>query len=205
MEITEIKRIGKSEQYRIFVDDEFYCVLEAEIIVKHKIKIGHFNEDEFLGARQESEQISCFNDALKFVSKCLKTEKQVKDKLKEKGYMPDSIINATNKLVDYKYIDDKYYAECFIKSKCSQKGKMYLINSLSQKGISKDILNEVFENYESDSNDILILAKKYLRNKEMTNETKQRMYRHLISKGFSYSEVVKSCKSLFNGDEDDWN
>ena len=40
MIITQIKKIGKGERYSIFIDGNFSCVLEAEIIVKNQIKEG---------------------------------------------------------------------------------------------------------------------------------------------------------------------
>ena len=43
--VTDIKRVGKSEKYKIFVDGSFHCFLQAEIIVKHHIKIGTKIED----------------------------------------------------------------------------------------------------------------------------------------------------------------
>ena len=108
MIITNLVRYGKSELYKTFVDDEYVCNLEAEILVKEKIKIGtQLTENQFLDIREQSEKITCKNVAIKYVSKALKTKKQVIDYLKQKGYLSSSINYAIEILVGYGYIDDK--------------------------------------------------------------------------------------------------
>ena len=81
MEITDLVRKGKSEQYKTFVDGEYVCLLEAEVLVKYHIKIGTtISEELFEKVRKESEKLSCFNVGLSYVSKGLKTKKQLKAK-----------------------------------------------------------------------------------------------------------------------------
>ena len=48
MVITQIKKIGRGERYSIFIDGVFNCVLEAEIIVKNRLKSGMEIIDERL-------------------------------------------------------------------------------------------------------------------------------------------------------------
>lgn len=40
MQITEFKKIGKTNRYKIFVDSEFFAVLIDETIVKNELKIN---------------------------------------------------------------------------------------------------------------------------------------------------------------------
>ena len=204
MEITDLVRKGKSEQYKTFVDGEYVCLLEAEILVKHHIKTGtNLSQQQFEEIRKESEKLSCFNVGLSYVSKGLKTKKQAKDNLKQKGYLKSSIDFAIQKLVDYGYINDKYYAENFIKANSNKKGMIYLKKSLQTKGVSEEILREVFEDYEEDQDAIILLANKYIKNKQKDNSTKQKLYRHLLSKGFGFEECKKAINKVFGGD-DDW-
>ena len=203
IEITQLKRIGKSEKYRVFCFDEQLCLLQAETIVKHHIKTGSvFSDQQFEEIRKESENLSCFSDALSYVSKSLKTQKQVQDKLLEKGYMGQSIDEAINKLINYGYINDKYYAETFVKQNKDKKGVLYLKQALKTKGVSNSIMSEIFEEFETDKQDIIALAEKFLRGKEIDIFTKQKLYRHLMSKGFTF-EQVKSATATFFKDLDE--
>ena len=136
MEITELTRKGKSELYKTYVDGNYCCLLQAEIIVKNKIKVGSsFSQDDFLKIREESDELTCKTLGLDYISNGPKTRKQVFDHLKQKGYLPVSINKALDTLCSYGYISDKYYAEMFVKSKQEQKGKMYIKTALKQNSI----------------------------------------------------------------------
>ena len=48
MQITEIKQVGKTNKYKIYVDDEFFATLLDEDIVKNHLKSGLEIEEEKL-------------------------------------------------------------------------------------------------------------------------------------------------------------
>ena len=203
--ITDIVQRGKSELYKIYIDDVFCCLLEAEIIVKNKIKKGlDISENELLKLKEQSDYLTCKSQALNYVSKCLKTQKQVYDYLIKKGYLPECVNDAIKALVEYGYINDEYYAKCFIKSKQSGKGKKYFYSALIQKGIDKDIVNEVLSEYQDSSEDIEKIALKYIKNKSQVG-IKQKLFRYLLSKGFEYKDVVKVVDRVVKCDEVDGN
>ena len=198
MQITNLVRRGKSELYKTFVEDEYVCLLEAETIVKNKLKIGtSLSQTKFDEIRVESENLTCKNMAISYVSKCLKSRWQVFNYLKQKGFLPKSINDALDLLENYGYINDKYYAEAFVKSKQNTKGVMYLKSALRQKGVKDSVINEVLSEYEPDQEDIVNLAKKYLKNKPLDEKIKQKLYRHLLSKGFTYEQVNGALSKLY--------
>ena len=50
--------------------------------------------------------------------------------------------------------------------------------------------------YQIDDEDVINLAQKYLKNKPQDEKTKQKLYRHLLSKGFTYEQVNKALSKL---------
>ena len=203
MKITEMTRRGKSEVYKLFVDDDFYCLLTAEVIVKNKIKIGQYiDEEELSQIKKQSDVLLSREMALKFVEKCLKTQKQVYDNLKQKGIDEDAINDAIEFLKKYGYIDDEYYARQYVLSK-KQYGKNYLKQKLFAKGINKDIISRVLDDHEIDENALNNIVEKYIKNKSNDEKTKQKAYRYILSKGYSFDEAKKAVNSVF-GERDDW-
>ena len=203
MKITDMTRRGKSEVYKIFVDDDFYCLLTAEVIVKNKLKIGQdIDETEFSQIKKQSDALLSREMALKFVEKCLKTQKQVYDNLKQKGIDDDAINDAIEFLKKYGYIDDEYYAKQYVSSK-KQYGKNYLKQKLFAKGIKKDIISRVLNDHEIDEDTLYNIVEKYIKNKTIDEKTKQKTYRYILSKGYTFDEAKNAVNKVF-GDSDDW-
>jgi len=193
LEVTEIKRRGKSEAYYLYIDGELFDTVMLEIIYKHKIKQGmQITKEQLDIIKEENDKLTCFNKALAYVSSRLKTEKQMRDYLKKHNYCNSAIDLAINKLKDYGYINDEYYAKTFSEINSKSKGKLFLKRELFLKGVSADIIEETV--CDIDGEDACFnIASKWLRGKKLPLEQKdmQKLYRFLISRGFEY-ELVKS-------------
>lgn len=204
MNITKMEQKGKSEVYKIFVDDAFYCYLSAETIVKNKLKTGqHVEEDYLLNLKKQSDKLLSRELALRYVEKGLKTEKQVRDNLLKKGMDEDAILDAIDFLKRYNYVNDTYYAQQYILSKKSN-GKNYLRQALLLKGIEKGIIDDVLESYETDEEKLFELTLKFIKNKPKDEKLKQKAYRHILSKGYTFDEAKKAVEKVL-GENDDWN
>jgi len=209
MTITEIKKQKKGSRYSIFLDGEYAFSLQDEIIVKNKLKLG----DE-LGSKRVEElklqdgDLTAFDKALSILEKTMKTEKGVRDYLKEKEYLKPTIDNVVEKLKEYGYLDDGVYVENYIRTYTHSKGKKKIKYELLTKGIKESIINEKLENID-DENEIencKALAKKYLKNKELDLKTKQKLYTHLSTKGYDFSVIKSVSENIFKGEEDEgWN
>ena len=205
MIITDLARRGESELYKVYVDDEFVCLMQAETIVKNKLKKGQeIDKQTFDNVFNQSQILTCKNQAINYVAKCLKTQKQVEIYLKQKGYTDVAIKNAVTLLLDYGYLNDKYYAECFVKSKQNTKGINYIKNALKQKGINANIIDDVTKDYKANEEELLKIAEKYLKNKKMDQNIKQKLFRHLIGKGFNFDEINKTINKVLKGVYNDW-
>ena len=126
-EITEIKKVGKGDRYKLFLDQEFVGVYEAEILARYCLKTGEkYDEDFFKNLEIENGDYACFNRGLSALEKSMKSEKMLKNYLKEKLYPSICINKAVEKLKSYGYIDDDAFAENYISSYISSKSKRKL-------------------------------------------------------------------------------
>ena len=190
--ITEIKKIGKGERYYLYLDDEFFGIYEAEILAKKGLKTGQsFNEKFFEELQIENGNFACFNRGLKVLEKSMKTEKMLCDYLKQKGYPLQCIENAVQKIKDYGFINDESYCENYVQTYQNSKSKRKMKYDLLAKGIDEETITNELEKIddEEEREKCLFLAKKYMKNKEFDLKTKQKLYNHLISKGFDFSDI----------------
>ena len=90
--------------------------MHSDIIVKNNIKLGLINDNYFFESVNESAEIIAFNLCVKYISSKLKTERQIKDYLYKHEYHKNIVDAVVEKLKNYKIIDDKMYAETYIRS-----------------------------------------------------------------------------------------
>ncbi|MBQ8792811.1 MAG: regulatory protein RecX [Clostridia bacterium] len=202
-QITEIKKIGRGDRYKLFLDEEFFGTFEAEILARHCLKSGQeFDDDFFESLLIENGDYACFNRGLVALEKSMKTKKMMRDYLREKGYPKSCIDKACDKLSEYGYISDESFCENYILSYQNQKSKRKLKYDLLSKGVSEEIIDEKLENALSEEDEqekCLKFARKYLNGKEFDLKTKQKYFNHMAGKGFDYGQISSAWEEVTNG------
>ena len=191
--ITEIcLQKNKKDRVNIFVDNEFFIGTSLEIVYKFSLKKDMEIDKQFLDdIIFENEKIECLNKGISYCSRNLKTEKQVKDYLFLKGYNSKHIYCALDKLKEYKYIDDALFSMRYIESTAHRQGERLSKHKLINKGIKSDVVERALLDAEIDSfSNCKMIAEKYLKNKQITNENLSKAFRYLMGKGFSYEDVM---------------
>ena len=198
-EITQIQvQIKNKKRCNLFIDGEFYVALLTETAVKYGLKKGlNIEIDELNNIANESAQSEALIKAVGYVSKAIKTKRQVKEYLLKKGYTEEIAWSCIDKLKEYNYIDDKEYSKRFIESTAKNQGKRLIAYKLMQKGVRKEDIESAYAQTDIDeSQNVRILAEKYLKNKQIDEQTLAKAYRYLIGKGFSYDQVSFALKKF---------
>ncbi len=179
--------------------------MSLETTVKNRLKVGQTVSPEALSKMQlESEKSVALDKALTHISATRKTEKQVRDFLRGKGYLPDVIDYVLEKMREYGFVDDSEYAEAYVEFAGGKKGGRLIKAELRKKGIAQEKIDEALNklDVETQVETAGAILQKYLRNKERSRETLQKAYRYLISKGFSY-DTAKSAVAALGEDIDE--
>ena len=198
MIITKIQKQIKSDQrFNIYLDGTYYCALTAETIVKAGLKEGLSVEKDLVDSLQfESEKQTALTKTVNYLGKKLKTKKELITYLKSKGYVDCIVDYVLEMLSQYGYVDDEYYSTSYIKTNKNQKGKKWLAMNLKQKGVDDKVIQQSLDQIESERETVMFLAQKYLKNKETNQDTAQKLYRFLYSRGFSSDDIMYAIKTL---------
>ena len=200
--ITEVS-LQKNNKNRcnVYVDNEFFCGMSVETAVKNRLKVGKEVDAEKLQAIvDESEEHEALIKATDYISKNLKTKRQVKEYLLRKGYSEQIAWACIDKLKEYNYIDDVEYSKRYIESLSKKQGKRLTEYKLMMKGVKKEDIENAYSDAEDHSNEsVKKLTKKHLGNKPITKENLAKTYRYLIGKGFSYEQVSEALAE-YQGD-----
>lgn len=148
---------------------------------------------------------NCKERAIYIITNYSKTEKQLRDKLKQGKKYTDEIIDETIKfLKKHNFINDEDFAKRFIELHKNTYSLKVLKQKLYQKGIKKELLDSIFDGDLEVDEEALI--KKYLlkkcpdyfeKEKDMDPKAKQKILSYLYRKGFSYDKIADIMKSNY--------
>ena len=191
----------------VYVDEAFTFACDAALIYKQGIqKDSVIDVEAIKEIVKEDEFIKCKNSALRTVEKTYKTEKELRDKLTEKGFEEDTIKRAIEFLKEYNLLNDEKYAEMYIKDRLRSQGRNKIKYALIRKGVSEDILLDKLSNIDTeDENDTAfkLAEKKYniLKKKESDKyKLSQKLFRFLLSKGYDYDCCNSIVRRLTNNE-----
>lgn len=200
--IISLEKIKKKGQYKVYTTLDDY-IFDEEIIAKYMIfKDKSYEEKEFKKIISEAEVCMNFNKALKYLSYGQKTKYEIINYLKgEKG-----IAQVINKLSKCGYLDDKKVAFNLLDYyKNNYKGPIFIKTRLLEKGIDKEIVEEVLKEYtyEDEKNICLIIIEKELGNlrKYPINKQKNTLLSKLVNKGFRKELVYSLVQNAHYIDE----
>lgn len=200
MEITKVE-IQKNHDNRcnLYLDDEFYAGVSLELVVKYHLKAGVILEKQELdNLILEDEKGKALSKAVKYLGANLKTKKQLRDYLKKKEYNPQTIDFVISKMEEYDYLNDENFAKAYILTYSKKYGKLKLKSELKLKGVSDEIINKYLDDFKSEN--IESVALKYLKNKERTFDTFQKLSRFLYSRGYEFDDI-NACINSLKGDK----
>jgi regulatory protein len=195
--ITKIEVQKRNPRRRsIFIDGKFAFGVDEEVLYKFGLRKGEsLTQEQIEKIAEEEGKKEAKDMALEFLSFRRRTEKQVKEKLKKKGFDEKTIKVTIDKLKEFDLINDLEFATAWVKDRLAFKprGKKLLKQELWKKGIKNDIIEQIIEELcqDEDKSALELLEKIKKRYKDLEPKAaKRRMFNFLLRRGFSY-EVTR--------------
>lgn len=141
---------------------------------------------------------AALNKSLKFLTIRQRSEKEIRDFLKKKGFQEITINPTIEKLIELKFIDDLQFAHTLTdqRQRSSGRGKIAIQRELARKGIEKSKIDEVLPTKQDDYNTAKQVFEKYsYRFEGLDYMSYQRKAGGFLSRrGFSYDVIKKVLK-----------
>ena len=205
------KQKHNEEKFNVFVDEKYAFSISVNGWIKWGLYIDKIlTQEDIDKIVKEDRQEIAFLKLLDIVSYGMKTEKEIRRKLKEKEFQEEEIEYAIEKGIKYGYVNDEYYVKHYILERAmpNKWGSNKVYSMLSQKGIDKELIKDGIEKYmiEEDVSDNAyeVALKKYRTiNKEKYNklQCKQKLSTFLMGKGYSYDIVKKVVNRVMEGED----
>ncbi len=151
------------------------------------------------------------NRTYNFLSFRPRSEKEIKDYLVKKKVDDLTINRIIESLKNSKFLDDKEFVKWWVeqRSKVRPKSMRFIKMELKQKGIGKELVEEVLEDKDfetiSDLDKALDLAQKRLKRYQNEEPKKawEKMARFLASKGFDFDIIKKVVDQVLRKEYND--
>ena len=195
-----VENIEYSDKYnliKITISNEFFYI-SYDFFNDLALSVGAVIDfDLYKEILRENDFNRCKNESLKQLSYGAKTSFDLKKKLKEKKFNNDSISRVIDFLTEYNLIDDKAYVKSYIndKSRINNWSKGKIRYKLKAKFIDDSLIDTYLDEISYDEE----YKKAYdagLNKKESVND-KNKVYRFLASRGFSYDIISDVLGDLF--------
>lgn len=197
MNVIEINKQG--DFLTVIFEDNSEITMHYEIYLAASICVDDEISDEQIQELLEQEEIRKLkNSALYYLGRRAHSKKELETKLLKKDFKKHLINIGLTRLQELNYVDDQKFAELYFEEKLfkKKKGINKIIAELYQKGVSREIINDVANMYIDDDihlENALKLAEKKITSLQRKNleihTLKAKLYAHLQMKGFQ-SDII---------------
>jgi regulatory protein len=210
MVITNIERQKRHHQrVNIFVDGKFTLGLHENVLIKFGLRKGDTLDEQTLERIEREEEFHRAKEkALRLLGRRARSEKELRDKLREREFHPDAITTAIESMKAAGLLNDLSFAQAYAHDLLLRKpsGAKLLRQKLRSKGIDPDTIQKVLDLVAetNDENEIALTAaqqilKRYRKSKKRldSGKKKQLIAANLARRGFDWSTINSTLKIIF--------
>lgn len=198
MEIVKFKKI-KTNIYEVSLNNDTKVNLYDDVIVKYNLLVNKKLDDKILSEICEyNNSLDAYYQSIKYISKKLRAEKEIKEYLKKPGFKDDIISSTISKLTKDGYLNHKLFITSYINDAYNLKsdGPIKIENNLITLGFLKE---EITPYLDKDFKEKVrkIIDKKLKSNHNLSSYMfKEKMVNYLINLGYSKDLFIDYLENL---------
>lgn len=205
MLITSLEAVSKTRT-RVTFDHDTTLVLSNKEITVYGLVQDHEIDESVYGEIVEAQK----GAALKYAGRLLKdldyTTARLRTKMLRAGYPEEAVEDTIERLIDAGYVNDRRYAQAFLRLHLSDRSIMRICSDLQRKGIDKDLVAEVLREYDEENTSGIhgqetaqirrYLLRKHYRPGRTSYEERTRIKVALVRRGYSIDNIRKAMQSI---------
>lgn len=198
IKILSVNEIKRKPDLREVTDNEQnkYVVLSETVFLNNILPEASFERDEWYGILTESDYKIGLNYALDYISRGMKTQKEIKNKLFERKIRENAVEQILTRLRELDYVNDRKYALEYVGVYSDIRGSIRLRNELYLRGVDRKHIDEALDTLTDEGPAALNAALKFTKGRELDNKERERLIRHLLSRGFPYDAIKTALRQM---------
>jgi regulatory protein len=215
MRITKLEPQKKNPARRnVYGDGEFVIGVSAETLLRFGLRVGDELPPPLIAALEKAEElVGAKGVALRFLQVRPRTEKEIRDKLREKEFGDEETAQTITSLKSAGLLDDAAFARMYIRDALAGRpaGKMLLKRKLLLLGVDKAVVEEAIEETFTGvdvHSAALTLARQFVKKTENLKKDeppvkrRNRISAFLARKGYGWDIIEGVLKQLGKGGEE---
>jgi len=187
------------------LDGKFSLSLDNEVAIKEGLQAGQELSDEYIEALAESDRSHrCLNAAVHFLSYRPRSEYEVRERLRRRGFDSDNIEIVIARLKVQGLIDDLAFIQFWKDNRdsFSPRSQWLIKSELKQKGVDGDIIDQL--DVADDANNAYRAAINKARSLPRSDYQSfhRRLGEYLKRRGFGYGVINHTVERIWQEQED---
>lgn len=203
--ITLVEKQKKAKhRYNIYINDAYAFSVHEDIMIKHRLLKGEqIDQACAQEVARDDERHQTYLEAIRYLGRRPRSEKETRLHLKQKGYDPSHIADVVRQLGEQHYLDDHAFAKLWTEHRVlsQKKGRKLVEMELAQKGLNGEHIQHALasidredeyqaavelgrKKWNATSGDLLDRKRKvmtFLLRRGFPNDTVNRVIRHVSS------------------------
>ena len=185
----------RSKKVRVFMDDGSSVMLFKREASRYGLEADtEITEEVWAEILREVFIPRARSRAMHLLERQDRTVSNLRQKLRDSGYPEEAIASAVEYVESYHYVDDDRYARSYVRYHQSGKSRRRIRMDLLKKGIADEVVQEALDaEYTVSEEDMIRTAiqKRHLDPSTSDLRERQRIYRFLLGRGFSYEDISR--------------
>lgn len=208
MKVEKITKL-KNSKYKIKLDNEEIFITYDDVILNNGLLFHkEMDNDKYLKLKNDIAYYDIYYSIIKYVSKRVRSEKEIRLYLEKKTFDNYLIEEILNKLKEIGLINDRNFAKAYIHDKLNlsnigiNKIKKDLLDYGIDEAIIKEEIGKVDNHLSTNKLEKLILKKIKSNHKYSNNILKQKIIVSMVDLGYDKENVVSICDMYMQDDND---
>jgi len=208
--ITALEKQKRRPRFDLYLEGVFAFTLRPELILASGLAVGaELSPERQRWLYDEEQRLGAMEAALRLLAMSQRSEKELRDRLKKRGFRKAALEAAVTRVREMGYLNDAAYARFFVESRqaSTPRSRRALSFELERKGVDRDVAASSVEEV-SDADSAYRAVQRRLRSLKKLDRTTfaRRLGSFLGTRGFGYGvtrQTIERCWAECRGESDD--
>ncbi|WP_284639170.1 RecX family transcriptional regulator [Paenibacillus silviterrae] len=214
--ITKVERQARAQnRYNLYINDQYAFSVHEDVLIKYRLFKGEeIEKEQYEAIVLEEERQKAYLNAVRLLSSRLRTEHEIKTRLKLKSFSEEIVQETVERLKTEGYLNDTMFADQLTRQRLhsQKKGRHFIKQELQQKGVSKERIQTAISQVDEETEFQMAyeLASKKYRNELKSEDplkTRRKIAGFLARRGYPGGVVTRVLRQLpieAAGEEEEW-